>query len=326
MKISYHTAKDNLDMTRGFGAAGFRVVTSLQELGHTVPFDDPEAPVQISFNHPHAFKFHPGQYKIGYVPWESTDLPEGWKKILNDCDEVWATSPWLANLFEVRGVKNVSVYQHGLDSKWSPKKRQVGDVIKFLHIGEPALRKGGQMALDAFREVFGDREDVHLTIKAYNQNFLRSWQNGIYGKPEYNNVTIIDDNMHFAELQKLYYDHDVMIYPSYGEGFGLIPLQALGTGMPVICTTGWAPYAKYIGPLSLGGQWNRSIWSIHPGNVFYPDYDELKDLLEFMSQKHMVNFMHERFYNQAQDVANEYNWNRLTEEAFAPVVSRFTKS
>ena len=327
MKISYHTVKDNLDVSRGFGAAGFRVVTSLQKLGHDVPFDDPTAPVQISFNHPHAYKFHKGQYRIGYTPWESTELPKEWIKMMNECDEVWATSSWTADVFDLNGVNNVHVYDHGLDERWQPAHRQIGDTIKFLHVGEPALRKGGQMAIDAFLHLFEGRDDVHLTVKAYGQNYLRSWQGGVFSKPKYDNITIIDENMFFSELQQLYYDHDVLIYPSYGEGFGLLPLQALGTGMPVISTDAWAPYQKYLGPLALDGRWDRSLWPIHPGEVYYPNFENLLSIMSRLgNNRDYVQEMHDHYFSQAEKVHYEYDWLRKTEEAFSHVVDRFTKS
>jgi glycosyltransferase involved in cell wall biosynthesis len=325
MKISYYTVSSNLDRTRGYGNAGFQVVTSLQQLGHEVPFDDSEAPVQICFCQPQDYKFNPGQYKIGYTPWESTELPDGWLEAFNACDEVWATSDWTAEVYRNAGVTvPVKTYEHGLDPRWEPRKRVSNGKINFLHVGEPALRKGGQMAIDAFRAVFGDRDDVHLTVKAYYSHYLQVWKNGKVVNPEkvYNNVTILTENMHFSELQELYYSHDVLIYPSYGEGFGFIPLQALGTGMPVVCTDAWAPYDKYLGPLKVRGRWDRSIWSLHPGDVYYPDYDELKQSLAFAA--HDFDFMSGYYYAQARDVHKAYNWLELTEKAFAPLVSMFT--
>lgn len=328
MRISYHTVKDNLDTTRGYGVAGFRMVTALQELGHEVPFDDDTALVQISFNPPHWYKFHEGQYRIGYTPWESTELPDGWTKAMNDCDEVWATSEWVANVYEMAGVKKpIHVYEHGLDKRWQPKSRKPGDVIKFLHVGEPALRKGGQMTVDAFREVFGDREDVHLTIKAYHQHFVRVWNDGKITTPDkaYNNVTVITEQMHFDELLKLYYDHDVMVYPSYGEGFGFIPLQALGTGMPVISTHAWAPYAKYMKELSIGARYDRSIWALHPGNVLYPNYDDLKTMLRYISNKEELEYAQYVAFNRADKIHEEYDWVKKTEAAFSHIQSMFTE-
>jgi glycosyltransferase involved in cell wall biosynthesis len=329
VKISYHTVKDNLDTTRGYGVAGFRMVTALQELGHEVPFDDPSAPVQVSFNPPHWYKFHEGQYRIGYTPWESTALPDGWLKAMNDCDEVWATSEWVANVYEMAGVKKpIHVYEHGLDKRWKPQRRTAGKVIKFLHMGEPALRKGGQMTVDAFREVFGDREDVHLTIKAYHQHFLRVWDNGKITTPEkaYNNISVITEQMHFSELLQLYYDHDVLVYPSYGEGFGFIPLQALGTGMPVISTHAWAPYEKYFREYSIGARRDRSIWALHPGDVLYPKYDDLKTTMYQLSNREELEYAQYLNFKRADSIHEEYDWVKKTEKAFQHIVARFTQS
>lgn len=325
MRISYHTVKDNLDMSRGFGSAGFNIVTSLQALGHEVPFNDEKAPVQISFNHPNSYEFNKGQYRIGYTPWESTELPNGWKKMMNDCDEVWAPSEWLANVFEMNGINNVHVYEHGVDHSWRPIKREPGQVVKFLHVGEPALRKGGQMAIDAFRATFGDREDVHLTVKAWGQHYLRAWnEEGRISKPKYNNVTIIDDITSKGELQAIYYSHDCLVYPSYGEGFGLIPLQALASGMPVICSNEWAPYKRFLGPLQVDGHWDRSIWSLHPGNVFYPDYELLKDRMRaFVENREALS---EHYYGQATQVHQEYDWQYVTAKAFSHIEQKFTNS
>lgn len=329
MKISFETVRDNLDTTRGYGYAGFNIVTSLQKLGHEVPFDDPSAPVQISLNPPHWYKFNEGQYRIGYTPWESTVLPDGWLKKMNDCDEVWATSEWVANVFEMAGVKKpVHVYEHGLDNFWQPRRRKAGEVIKFLHMGEPALRKGGQMTVDAFRDVFGDRDDVHLTIKAYHQHFLRVWDNGKITTPDkaYNNVSVITESMHMQELLDLYYDHDVLVYPSYGEGFGFIPLQALGTGMPVISTLQWAPYRKFMEELPIGTRRDRSIWALHPGDVLYPDYNHLKGHLYNMSRRDILEEHQKRFFLRANEVHKEYDWVSKTEKAFDHIVTKFTES
>lgn len=325
MRISFHTIKRNLNKSVGYGQAGSQVVTSLQELGHEVPFDDPSAPVQISMTTPDKYEFHPGQYKIGYTPWESTVLPTGWLEHMNKCDEVWATSQWTADVYRNAGVTvPLRVYEHGLNPMWKPVKRERGDVVRFFHHGEPALRKGGMLALDAFRDAFGDRTDVHLTFKVYYQHFLSGYENGTLKRADsvYNNVTIEGDNLFPSELVALYQQQDVMVYPSYGEGFGFIPLQALGTGMPVISTYDWAPYAKFLRPLGLNARLDRSIWNLHPGDVYYPDYEQLVTLYEWTFNH--IEDLHEHFYQQALEVHKAYNWKDKTEAAFAHIVERFS--
>lgn len=301
------------------------MVRSMQALGHQVPFDEPVAPVQISFSNPYNYKFHKGQYRIGYSPWESTTVPEPWLRKMNKCDEIWATSGWVANVYEQAGVKvPIKVYEHGIDPRWQPVSRQPGEKVKFLHVGEPALRKGGQLAIDAFREAFGDRDDVHLTMKCYYQTHTRAYGDDafVHADGAYNNVSFIKDNVNFADLQAIYHDHDVMVYPSYGEGFGLIPLQALATGMPVICTQDWAPYQRFLSPLNLPARKDRSIWSIHPGDVYYPNYDALVDLYRYSATD--LTYLRNKFEKQAPAIHERFDWSVLTRNAVQPLVERFT--
>jgi hypothetical protein len=150
MQISFSTPKINLTQNTGYGYASWNIIQSLQKLGHQTPFQDYRAPVQLNFAQPFQHKLHKNQYQISYTPWESTVVPKTWFPMVNYCDEVWATSDWCANVFEDNGMKNVKVYPHGISPVWKPKKRQESDVIKFLHVGEPAPRKAGQMAVEAF--------------------------------------------------------------------------------------------------------------------------------------------------------------------------------
>lgn len=310
MRISYYTVDGNLDRTNGYGTAGFQLIRALQKAGHEVPFDDEEAPIQISFCQPTHYKFHDGQYKIGYTPWESTELPHGWLERMNDCDEIWATSDWVHDVYKKAGVTvPIQIVPHGLDKKWSPVDRmgRTG-AIQYFHHGEPALRKGGQLTLDAFRAAFGDREDVHLTFKANSQHYLRAWHDGAFSLPQYNNVSIITKLMFEDELVDLYNSMDVMVYPSYGEGFGLIPLQALGTGMPVIGTAEWAPYRHFMDLKVLARQ-DRSVWPVHPGNVYYPDFQDLKLMMKVFFEEH--THWTSLAYQRAATIHSVFDWDGI---------------
>ena len=101
MLISYYTIKAGLNPAVGFGYAGQNIVKSLQSLGHTVNYANPKADIQINFTQPHHFKLHRGQYQIGYTPWESTGMRQDWVERFNLCDEVWATSDWVADVFKI---------------------------------------------------------------------------------------------------------------------------------------------------------------------------------------------------------------------------------
>ena len=329
MKISFFTPTINLKNSNGYGYAGLNIVESLKRMGHQVPYSDPKSPVQFNFAQPEHFKMHKNQYQIGYTPWESTVVPERWREVINATDEMWTTSNWCANVFEDNGYKNVKVYPHGIQDIWKPKKRQESDTIKFLHIGEPAPRKAGQMAVDVFGHLYGNKPGYSLTIKAYNHNTTRVYNNiidrNIIGLPQYiyNNVKIITEELTDQELVKLYHDHDVLVYPSYGEGFGFIPLQALATGMPTICTSGWAHYEKYLGPLKIKSELIDSPWPFpHEGKVFEPNYQHLLELMRDVV--HNFKAYSGYYYSQSTKIHEEYNWMQLTNNAFDPIFKKFS--
>ena len=179
MDISFSTHVINLRTNNGYGYAAQNIVDSLKELGHSVPFQNPKSPVQLNFSQPEYYKLHRNQYQIGYAPWESTIVPESWKEKMFLVDEMWATSDWCANVFEDNGCKNVRVYPHGIESIWTPIRRRPDGVIRFLHIGEPAPRKAGQMVVDVFGNLFGNKEGFSLTIKAFKNNTTRVYNNYI---------------------------------------------------------------------------------------------------------------------------------------------------
>lgn len=291
------------------------MIRSLQRLGHEVPYSDKRAPVQVNFAHPSWWSFYDSQYKIGYTPWESTALQPGWQQHIDSVDELWVTSDWLKGVFKDTHP-NIHVYEHGIDPLYKTvKRRGNGDKLKFLHIGSPSVRKGADLTTKAFTEVFGDRGDVTLTMK---------------GTPEFNpagspkeypsNISFINKQMTREELRDLYLDHDVFVYPTWGEGFGLMPLEALATGMPVIATGGILPYGRWT--LQIDGEWVDSPWpDMHPGQMIKPDYGDLCRLMK--RAYNMSDSYAELFEGQANELHARYDWDTLTARAWDHIVKKF---
>ncbi len=328
MHISFFTPTSNFTTSTGYGYASFNIIESLKKLGHDVSFANSKAPVQINFCQPYQNKMHRNQYQISYTPWESTSIPENWYEMAKISDEIWTTSDWNAQIFKENKLSDeVHVYPHGITDVWTPKRRKPSGIIRFLHIGEPAPRKAGQMTVDAFIELFGNNPNYHLTIKAYKSSTVRIYNNkedrNIIGLPEqmYSNITLITDDMEENDLVKLYHDHDVLIYPSYGEGFGFIPLQALATGMPTICTDGWAHYKKFLGPLALKSKLIDSPWHNHTGKVLEPNYEHLLELMKDVAEN--FNAYSGYYFSQSTKIHEEYNWLQLTNNAFDHIFKKF---
>lgn len=330
MKISFNTVVGNLNLNNGYGIAGYNMCLALTKLGHSVPYCDETAPVEIAFCQPDYSDWsNPDAYHIQYTPWESTQLPPGWKDAFNDnCDEVWTPSPLIADWYREAGVERpIYVYEHGIDHMWSPKRRRKGKKLKFLHVGEPAPRKGGQMAMEAFRAAFGDRDDVHLTIKAWGSSNVRvKKKDSIVGLPHtrYKNITTVYDDLPEADMVSLFHAQDVLVYPGWGEGFGLIPLQALATGMPTICVDAWAPYSRFLLPeLSVSSRLVDSPWpNIHPGQMFEPDFESLVQAYKNMDAEY--ERMAGLSFRNSFQIHKDYDWLELTKNSFERIVENYS--
>lgn len=304
---------DKMNVKNGYGYATDRMLDSLTRLGHEVNPNDEDAPVEIWFDQPHHWKFRDNQYKIGYHPWESTHLLDGWVDIMNQCDEIWTPSPLIAEWYQKDGISvPIHVYEHGVDKIWQPKEVK-SDKMKFLHVGGEAARKGGWDAANAFRFALPHADDVEFTMKLYQSN----WNISKVGR-----ISIIVEKMELPELVDLFQQHQVYVYPSAGEGFGLTPLQAMACGIPTITVPAWAPYKRFLDPnLCLESKLKASPWQdVHPGKVFKVTQEELRSKLVWVHEN----------YDQAKDFAMsqvdkikaEYDWDLLTEKTFKSLENR----
>lgn len=309
MRVSFNQADSpRVKDTNGYGYAAKLCKDSLRELGHEVTWRDPNADIEMNFIQPDHW-YWTGPYRIGYVPWESTEFLPGWvKKMNNECDELWTPSPVIAQWMVDAGVKkNVHVYQHGVESIWTPVRREPTEQLRLLHHGAEALRKGGRESVEAFLRVLGGTGST-LTMKMLLERF---------SVPDFLPVKVNSGKIPLDELVGLYHKSDLFIYPSWGEGFGLTPLQAMATGMPVLITQGWAPY-EYLLPDSMlvKSTMVDSPWpQIHPGKMFQPDLNDLCDKLAHLYENRALYTSFS--YDLAPVVRKDYDWLTLTEEAFS---------
>jgi len=333
MHISYYTIRAGLNPAVGFGYAGQNIVKSLQELGHKVDYANPAAQLQLNFTQPHQYKMHRNQFQIGYTPWESTKIRPEWRDRMNLCNEVWATSDWVADVYRNNGVEvPIYVYQHGIEHLWEPYKRikKEDEPLKFLHIGEPSPRKEGQMVVETFIKLFGNNSEYQLTMKVHESHTLRIYnKKGEFVTPEteYNNIKIIKEEMDINNLVNLYHRHHILVYPTWGEGFGFIPLQGLATGMPVISTHDWSSYKNYLGPLKIKSTLTdetlpKSVGDPHLGSMYKPDVESLEDQMVYSA----INFkaLSGYYFAQSTKIHEEYNWIKLTKNAFKHLEEKFS--
>jgi glycosyltransferase involved in cell wall biosynthesis len=310
-----HVRLDDIGSSNGYGYATERIVSSLRSLGYHVESDDASADVHLHFDQPqHLVKPREDIYTIMYLPWESTKLQPGWAEIMNSCDEVWTPSPLIAEWYQkYAGVnKKVYVYEHGVDSIWTPVERTYDSTFKFLHVGGEASRKGVKEAMQSRRLAFGAK-DVEITLKVLSRKWNFTWM------PK---VNVINEKYDVDELVNLYHTHHAFVYPSYGEGFGLTPLQAMATGMPTLTVGEWAPYAKFLDPdLTIDSKMIKSPWPVlHPGNMLQPDQKSLIAAMQRLESNY--DYYVERALDSVPAITSHYDWDRLTDECFTSLEKR----
>lgn len=322
MKISFTgPAIRYMDRQVGYGEASYNIIKSFKHLGIDVELEAQHADIEISFADPGNYVFYdPSSYKIGYSAWESSEMSQVFKNNIAYCDELWGTSFWITDLYKLLFPnKKIFTYQHGISETWKPKlRKKAQEPFTFFHIGEPYSRKDAQMVVDAFVELFGADPNYRLVLKCHKINTTRvTHPRGYDLSPAamYDNIIEISGMLSEEQMFSLYEQTDVFVYPSWGEGFGFQPLQALAMGMPVICVDGWADYAKYI-TWPIESKWARSPWeSKHPGYMLKPNKENLKfQMLE--SVKNYSKVLPDTF-KKSLDIHKEYDWIEVTKPAVA---------
>lgn len=272
------------DDMNGYGYVASVLVPAINTLGVAVWFDNREQQHHISFSQPEFYTGHPDQYRIGYTPWESTGLATTWPGLMAEQDEIWTTSTFCKEVFESHGVQDVWVLPHGIEEEvYSIVEREVGDKFRFLHIGSPASRKGVQRVIDAFLDLFDGQDDYQLIIKARGYTEGRIYVNDTLMYPNHHpQIVVIEHDYDKYALANLYHDCHCLVYPTNGEGWGLIPWQGIATGMPTICTnaTGCRDFAEMSVPLDF--QWGEGN-GIHLGDWAIPDEDDLRDKMRYVA-------------------------------------------
>lgn len=258
-------------------------------------------------------------YNIGFTYWETNWLPNGWAEKMNQMDEIWTTSSWAKSVFKSSGV-TVPVYSFALGINpdlYFPSKRYRKKEFTFMSIGSPSTRKNSQLAVSAFLGLFGRDEMYRLVYKSNGVPDARMMlpdgsRTTLNNHPR---ITVIDSQLTELELSRLYNTVDCVLYPTSGEGWGLLPLQSIALGIPTICTnaTACTEFAELSVPLSYKwSKFNMSGIYENAGEWAEPDFDDLCDKMLYVSKNYSE--VAEKTYNGALEVAKKFTWQKVTEK------------
>lgn len=173
----------------------------------------------------------------------------------------------------------------------SPKAtKEFGSSIKFLFVGNVTFRKGIHLLLKSFNQLPGN-----------NELFIA----GLFDKKEsfvIENMT--KSNIHFLghltqeKLSILYKNCNVLVFPTLMDGFGLSCLEAMASGLPVVCSD-----AAGVSDI---------ISNSNEGLIFKSsNTDELlNSMIFFINNPQFLKIMGEKSI----ELAKEYTWEKYEEE------------
>jgi glycosyltransferase-like protein len=150
-----------------------------------------------------------------------------------------------------------------LDSELRSKYRLNGNPI-LLSVGGVEERKNSIRLLEAFRQLLAIHPDAQLVIVGGaslldHARYRLQFESLVAAHRMLERAVIRLGAVPDREMPSLYRLADALIFPSVKEGFGLVVLEAMASGVPVV-TSRIAPFTEYLGdndviwcdPMSVG--------------------------------------------------------------------------
>jgi len=200
---------------------------------------DQKASVAVYMGVPFAIKgFLEGQWKVNFTMWETDELHHRFIAWLPQYDQILVPCEHNVEVFS-KHHRNVSYVPLGVDgTKWKPVATEPNTKFRIHGGGSLWQRKGLDILVQACRMLKFDHE-LHIKLAPHARDnppldtmpqvkFHREWMS------EPDQLTFFNQA-------------DMWVCPSRGEGFGLIPLQAIACGKPTIitATSGQAQFAQH---------------------------------------------------------------------------------
>ena len=259
------------DVDPGLGRSGFDLslqshfATSVGSLRHEVnlwiqgAMALPSTALQICQNRVLANKFN-----AAFVWWELPVMPSNWLTSATVFDALIAGSEYVQACFtmQIPGVPTC-LAKHPIDipadiagdrEKFGLPKGAILICTSFEPQSDPA-RKNPLAAVHAFRMAFPNDNNVGLVVKINNPNaegkdrvLLDQFYKLVADDPR---VFLICERLAYSDLLTLYSSCDIFISLHRAEGLGLVPLEAMRLGKPVVAT-GWSGNMSYMTPRNAG--------------------------------------------------------------------------
>jgi glycosyltransferase involved in cell wall biosynthesis len=124
--------------------------------------------------------------------------------------------------------KEIARAPYGVDVEfWTPAPHKQAEPLRFIYAGTVSVRKGVALLVEAWSKA-GLRDAALTLVGSWElaDSKLRSLPAGITWVPPCSSEALRDR----------YRESHVLVFPSYSDGFGLVLLEAMACGLPVIAS------------------------------------------------------------------------------------------
>jgi glycosyltransferase-like protein len=180
-----------------------------------------------------------------------------------------------------------------------------------LAVGGIEARKNSVRILEAFRQVLAIHRDAQLVIAGGaslldHASYRRQFDELLSVDAELARAVRCLGPVQDSEMPSLYRLADALVFPSVKEGFGLVVLEAMASGLPVV-TSRIAPFTEYL----------------HQEDVIWCDPFHVGSIANAMAMA-LTEPLHSRLVQRGILVARQHDWSS-TAEAHVPVYQRLTE-